>query len=213
VASLDTFSAGAGVGAMTAADLDCDGDRDLAITAPSADAFVLLRGGGNGSFANPLLRPAGSSPQDVATGDVDGGGDLDVSVSNDDGSFTIAINECQGTFADPVSYEIYPTTTPGMPIAMGKLCPGHPNDVAVAVGIFDIVYLTCGDGSGSFNGVVEPHGVQVVAPYMDSGTGRTIATLRGGVSFTESMAHPQQASGTSWDRFAFIGAPGLGITK
>jgi hypothetical protein len=48
---------------------------------------------------------------------------------------------------------------------MGKLCPGHPNDVAVAVGIFDLVYLTCGDGSGSFANVVEPHGVQVAAPY------------------------------------------------
>ena len=48
---------------------------------------------------------------------------------------------------------------------MGKLCPGHPNDMAVAVGIYDLVYLTCGDGSGSFANVVEPHGEQFVAPY------------------------------------------------
>jgi MYXO-CTERM domain-containing protein len=164
-ASLATFPAGAGAGAMTAADLDCDGDLDLAITAPSANAVVLLAGNGSGSFAGPLSRPAGSAPQDIATGDVDGDGDPDVAVSNDNGSFTIAINDCGGAFAAPVSYEIYPTTTTQMPIALGKLCPGHPNDLAVAVGIFDIVYLTCGNGTGSFANVVEPHGVQVAAPY------------------------------------------------
>lgn len=159
-----TFPAGAGAGAMTATDLDCDGDLDLAITAPSTDAFVLLAGGGNGTFSIPLPKPAGSAPQDIATGDVDGDGDHDVAVSNDDGGFSVALNQCNG-FAAPVSYEIYPTATPQIPIAMGKLCPGHPNDVAVAVGILDIVYLTCGDGSGSFANVVEPHGEQVVAPY------------------------------------------------
>jgi len=164
-ASLDTFSAGAGAGAMTAVDLDCDGDLDLAVTAPAEDAFVLLAGGGNGTFAIPLPRDAGSSPQDITTGDVDGDADLDVAVSNDNGSFSISINECTGSFAAPVSYEIYPTSTPHMPIAMGKLCPGHPNDVAVAVGIFDIVYLTCGDGTGNFTDIVEPHGIHVVAPY------------------------------------------------
>lgn len=86
-------------------------------------------------------------------------------MSNDDGGFTIVLNGCNGSFGAPTSYEVYPTPTPNMPIAMGKLCPGHPNDMAVAVGIFDIVYLTCGDGTGSFADVVEPHGEQVAAPY------------------------------------------------
>lgn len=41
-ASLAVFPTGPGTGAMLAADLDCDGDLDLAVTAPSADAFIRL---------------------------------------------------------------------------------------------------------------------------------------------------------------------------
>lgn len=262
-ASLAVFPAGAAAGAMAAGDLDCDGDLDLAVTAPTVNGIVPLFGNGNGTFVASTPTPAGNGPQDLALGDVDGDDEPDIAVSNDDGSFSIVLNGC-GNFSPAESYEIYPTTTPDMPIALGRLCPGHPDAMAVAVGIFDTVFLTCGDGTGGFSDVVEPHGVQVASPHdyawdpspgdvtesritdlfiweagstlyslraqsantseivwlppnptqlTDFSGGRVVADLRGGVLYSESIAHPSTQGQMSWNRVAFIGSAGAGVTK
>ena len=158
--TLGEFSAGSGRGSMVAEDLDCDGDVDLGITSPSTNGIVVFEGLGDGAFGALSGVASGSSPQAIAIGDANNDANTDVLVSNDNGNFSVLLNECGGVFEAAESYALIDTATPGMPIAVGNLCPGHPSDLAVAVGIFDNVYVICGDGSGSFSGVLEPHGEQ-----------------------------------------------------
>src|SRR5919204_358128 len=76
---------GAGPHGVAAADLDGDGDRDLAVVNLSAGNVTILKNNGNGNFTEAVTSPeltVFSFPQSVAVADVDADGDLDLAVAH-----------------------------------------------------------------------------------------------------------------------------------
>ena len=68
---------------VTAADLDRDGDLDLAVADLASDAVSILVNAGNGSFIRlPDALSAGTGPQAVIAADLEGDGDFDLIVTN-----------------------------------------------------------------------------------------------------------------------------------
>lgn len=98
--------------AMELGDLDCDGDLDLAIAAPSAGGVVVLTQTKDGVFgqselvatpAAPNEQTAGA-PRDVAIGNFDDQGALEIVSANDDGTLSFYERDgCMGDWAGVVS--------------------------------------------------------------------------------------------------------------
>ncbi|WP_372739885.1 FG-GAP-like repeat-containing protein, partial [Neptunomonas sp.] len=84
---LGPFDVGGSSRAVTAADLDGDGDNDLALTVPDANTVVFVTNRG-GSFVNARgeLRkrdlPVYEKPQGILASDIDGDGRMEVVISN-----------------------------------------------------------------------------------------------------------------------------------
>lgn len=86
-----TAATGDEPGSMLAADLDGDGDRDLAVT-NFRDGTVSVIRNLDGALSAPLSVAAGEMPQGIASGDLDRDGDLDLVVGHDDTGFPSPIN-------------------------------------------------------------------------------------------------------------------------
>ncbi len=84
------------------ADLDSDGNLDLAVAVQdplAAGQVVILHGAGDGSFPERVVHPVGLAPWWVASGDLDGDGDLDLAVAdNGDASVSLLLGNDQGGF-------------------------------------------------------------------------------------------------------------------
>jgi hypothetical protein len=63
------------------ADLDGDGNLDLAVVNRFSNDVSILRGDGKGGFAPALSIPVGSTPDAIVAGDFDGDGHVDLAVS------------------------------------------------------------------------------------------------------------------------------------
>jgi FG-GAP-like repeat/Dockerin type I domain len=86
---------------IAAADLDGDGDNDLAVTIDAPDRLIVLLNNGTGTFsAGPVtFLPASSSPGEIVTGKLDGDADIDLMVALKDNDTVIALlNNGAGTF-------------------------------------------------------------------------------------------------------------------
>jgi len=93
------------LGRLAVGDLDCDGDLDVVATAPNDRGIVTTMqtsGGALGISTFIATVPAegdeaGGNPQDVAVGDLDGAGPLDIVTMNDDGTATTFLQGvCRG---------------------------------------------------------------------------------------------------------------------
>ncbi len=104
------------VGAMPAspllADLDGDGDLDLALVHDMAPGFNdpskvrLLRNDGLGAFGAPELFATGWQPHALLAADLDGDGDLDLATADMGGdTLTVLQNAGAGDFGSAVSFE------------------------------------------------------------------------------------------------------------
>jgi hypothetical protein len=95
---------------VVAADLDGDGDRDLAVTvAGSAErpdtAVAVLKNNGNGTFAPAVRLLPGAGPNHILAADFDGDGDLDlVTVDQTRNAISFFANNGDGTFAPAQGY-------------------------------------------------------------------------------------------------------------
>ncbi|HEX8504818.1 MAG TPA: Ig-like domain-containing protein, partial [Hymenobacter sp.] len=86
------------------ADVDGDGDLDLlaanAVNSSVNPSTVSVRlNNGAGSFSGTQNVPVGSFPDDLATGDIDGDGDLDLLTVNHTRTVSIRLNDGAGNFS------------------------------------------------------------------------------------------------------------------
>jgi hypothetical protein len=91
---------------IVAADLDGDGDLDLATIDGSNDRLVVFMGYGNGTFADGVNYTTADGSDGITAGDLDGDGDLDlVSANYSDNNVSVFMNDGDGTFASKEDYD------------------------------------------------------------------------------------------------------------
>jgi hypothetical protein len=86
---------------LAAADLDGDGDQDLAVDNGNSNDVTILKNHGTGNFFEAGSSPeaAGGGPEQVAAADLDGDGDQDLAVANfESDDVTILKNAGAGNF-------------------------------------------------------------------------------------------------------------------
>lgn len=143
---------------LTSADLDGDGDNDLAVVTDAPDKVSLYFNQGAGTFIGPInvFLGGGTSPADVAAADVDNDGDLDLLVTlKDTNSVRVLTNGGTGAFA------------PGGNFATGGLEPR-----AIATGDLN--------GDGFVDAVTSNRDSNNVSVLLGNGAGFTAATYAAG---------------------------------
>lgn len=100
-----TFTTGGGrfPQTLTAADIDQDGNLDLVTANNRGNDVSVLRGKGDGTFADGQLYDAGRQPSSVIAIDWDDDGDIDLGAINpSDSKVSVLLNEGDGTFEPPM---------------------------------------------------------------------------------------------------------------
>ncbi|MGB3401310.1 MAG: S8 family serine peptidase [Microcoleaceae cyanobacterium] len=94
-----TLFAGAGVTDVVSADLDGDGDVDLATANELDDTLSILYNFGNLAFSVPVTVPVGSRPVSIVADDFDGDGSTDLATANFEfGTVSVVLNNGDGSF-------------------------------------------------------------------------------------------------------------------
>jgi hypothetical protein len=94
-----SYGAGDSPHSVFCADLDGDGDLDLAVANAGSDNVSILKNNGDGTFQTAVNYGAGNNPRSVFCADLDGDDDLDLAVANIDGwNVSILKNNGDGTF-------------------------------------------------------------------------------------------------------------------
>jgi hypothetical protein len=99
------YGAGDAPYSVFCADLDGDGDLDLAVANCMSTIVSILMNNGDGTFQSAVNYGAGANPYSVFCADLDGDGDLDLAVANE-GSDNVSIlkSNGDGTFQTKVDY-------------------------------------------------------------------------------------------------------------
>jgi hypothetical protein len=104
------FPSGSFPVSLATGDFDGDGHLDVAITMLNLNQVAVLRGLGDGSFADPAYYPAGPLPRGIVAADFDSDGALDLAVSDvGDSAVRVLLGQRlggtpTGSFAPAVAY-------------------------------------------------------------------------------------------------------------
>lgn len=131
-------------GSMDLADLDGDGDLDVAAANPNSVSILL--NDGTGAFGSPIVHAAGFGVGAVRARNVDGDGDTDLVVRNG-GGFTVLANGGAATFTVIASGSI-PYSASGL--AVGRINADPFPDIVLTAGGSDRLYVFFNNGSGTF---------------------------------------------------------------
>jgi hypothetical protein len=137
---------------VAAADLDGDGDADLAVANHGSDNVTILKNSGRGKFIQRANSPeaAGSGPEAVAAADLDGDGDADLAVANDDSNdVTILKNHGHARFTEAATSPVAAGSHP-FSVAAADLDGDADADLAVADFGSDDVTILKNNGRGEF---------------------------------------------------------------
>ena len=150
--SATNYPAGDGPSSVFSADLDGDGDNDLAVADRISGNVSVLLNIGDGTFAPRMTYFSGSDPSSVFSADLDGDGDNDLAVANGifssaNSTVSVLLNNGDGTFAPKVGYGVgrQPKS-----VFSADLDGDGDNDLVVANSLFDnsvSVLLNNGDGT------------------------------------------------------------------
>jgi hypothetical protein len=90
---------------LVAADLDLDGDIDLATANTDSNNVSLLAGNGAGSFGAAQLRSVGSEPGHILAADLDGNGSPDlVTTDSSSNAVSVLLNQASGSVCGVQTY-------------------------------------------------------------------------------------------------------------
>ena len=134
------------------ADLDDDGDLDLAVANWYSDNVSILKNNGDGTFHGAVNYGVGDAPGSVFCADLDGDGDLDLAVANYySDNVSILKNNGDGTFQAAVNYGAGdgPYT-----VFCADLDGDNDMDLAVANWYSDNVSILKNNGDGTFQTAV-----------------------------------------------------------
>ncbi|MFC1483469.1 LamG-like jellyroll fold domain-containing protein [Candidatus Neomarinimicrobiota bacterium] len=151
----DAVNYGAGDGgpySVTAADLDGDGDADLAVANDLVGNVLVLLNNGAGGFSDAVNYGVGGDPQSVTAADLDGDGDCDLAVANTaSDNVSVLLNDGKDGFAAAVNYGV--GTIPHSVTAADLDGDGNL-DLAVANWSSHNVSVLLNEGAGSFAAAV-----------------------------------------------------------
>lgn len=144
-----TYAAGTNPRSVAIADLDGDGDNDLAvINSNSANVVAIFMNSGNGTFAAQVTYAAGIASLSIAIADLDADGDNDLAVADLAGSnVSILRNNGNGTFAARVTYGV---EAGPVSVAIADLDTDGDNDLAVVNLNSETVSILRNNGNGTF---------------------------------------------------------------
>lgn len=148
------FAVGSGPGCVAIDDFNGDGKLDMVVANErGSDASVLL-GDGKGGFApargSPF--PAGHSPNDLAVGDFNGDGRLDLAIANHETQhLTVLLGDGQGGFAPAANSPVTVAVRPHVHgVATGDFNSDGNLDLVTDSWAEDKLVVLFGDGKGSF---------------------------------------------------------------
>jgi hypothetical protein len=138
------------------ADLDGDGDLDLATANFYDDNVSVLLNEGDGTFAPHSVYPVGMYPRSVFSADLDGDGDLDLAVANYySDNVSVMLNQGNGTFAP---HSVYPVGSYPASVFSADFDGDGDLDLASANSSDHNVSILLNSGDGTFT----PHSVYAV---------------------------------------------------
>lgn len=142
---------------LEVADLNGDGNLDIVVAnynlTPSGGSVSVLLGNGDGTFQPAVTYATGANtnPVAIAVGDLNGDGNPDLVVSDNNGSMLVFLNKGNGTFGNPTSY---PVVNPFW-VALADVNHDGHLDVIAANSCSQLqhdtngVIFNCNNGSGS----------------------------------------------------------------
>ncbi len=137
---------------MTVADFNNDGRADIAV-ADSSNMSVFL-GNGDATFKVKTSYAAGTSPGDIASGDVNGDGAIDVvTPSSADNQVSVFLNTGRGIFASRVTYTIGTSGPTG--IGMADFNGDNASDIVTINNTLNTISILMNKGNGTFAAQVE----------------------------------------------------------
>jgi hypothetical protein len=176
-----TYGTGNGPNEVVAADLDGDGDADLAVVNYTSSTLWVLTNNGNGTFAAGVVYYPGTAPATAAAADVDSDGDIDLLVTNtNSNTLSVFKNNGNGTFASKVDY-----TTGGYPhgVAVADIDGDGDVDAVVTNYTSNTLSVLKNNGNGTFAAKVDyaaggaPHAVAAADLDGDSDVDLAVASL------------------------------------
>ena len=145
----DTLTLPIGGGSLAIADLN--GDRNPDIVTTGTGTVVVYRGDGRGRFSqapgSPF--PAGNNPSDIALGDFNEDGRLDVAVANHETTYLTVLLADRGGLS-PASHVTVPSRPHPHGVAVGDFTGDRHLDLAVESWEADMVLVVPGNGKGGF---------------------------------------------------------------
>ncbi len=151
-----TFGTATSIGGghtTTAGDVDNDGDIDL-ISATAAGSVNVYRNNGSGTFTSNSYGTGGVNNNNIAVGDLNGDGFLDIATAHDAGISTVAVllNNGAGSSFNAVIGSPFPLTLGATPraIAIGDVDGDGDLDIATGNSTSNDVAVLINNGAASF---------------------------------------------------------------
>jgi hypothetical protein len=130
------------------ADLDGDGDLDLATANYYSNNASVLLNYGDGTFAPQSVYAVGDRPYSVFSADLDGDGDLDLATANyGTDNVSVLLNNGDGTFAP---HSVYPVGDGPLSVFSADLDGDGDLDLATANVMSNNVSVLLNNGDGTF---------------------------------------------------------------